>query len=265
MMGKRVSFSEGMTMWKGLGTAFAAGVMLATGSAIWADDTVRLGGPSAENSIRGGTDTELVHARGGFYGGRGGFYGGGWNRGGWGGGWNRSFYGGGWGGGWNRGFYGGGFYGRGYGYGLGFYGSRYYSPYYSVGLYSRPYYGYSSYYYPSYYYYPCAGEDASTVTLQGQVPQFAASQQLPAPRQYGPMDYRYDGGPIQQVPLPGGDTNPAKRPGPGATIPLDGKLVSLPTGISGGFSPVTLTPPETRTSVAPSVPRVDYPAYGEQR
>src|SRR5687767_14881592 len=96
------SFWEGMTMRKLILSALAATCLLTAGSAARAqEDTFRLGGPSAQADIEGGTDTELVYYRGGYRGGRGfygGFYGG--YRGGY-GGWGRGGYGG-----WGRGYYG---------------------------------------------------------------------------------------------------------------------------------------------------------------
>src|SRR5262245_55524842 len=98
---------EGMTMRKFVWSALAATCLLAAGSAARAqDDTFRLGGPSAQADIEGGTDSELVYYRGGY--GRG-FYGGHY------GGYGRGFYGG-------YGGYGRGFYGYGRGYGVGYYG-----------------------------------------------------------------------------------------------------------------------------------------------
>ena len=82
-------------------------------------------------------------------------------------------------------------------------------------------------------------------------------------------DFPYDGGPQAPVPMPApnGDINPAGQPRP--NVPLDGKLVSLPTEPSGGFAPVTT--PETQrlryvvpTTTKTPTPRVVYPAYGEQ-
>ncbi len=241
-----------------LGTALAAGLWLVAGGASWGQDTVRLGGPSAQNDIFGGTDTELVHRRYGYYGG--GYY--------------RGYYGG--------GYFGGGYYGRSY-YGSGYYGGGYYRPYYAsyyqpyyYGSYFQPYYfGNGNYYQPyyrSYYYYPCAGDVASTPMLTAQ-----ASYQVPAPRptyqppvpqqQYqtptppanpGDGTFPYDGGPRDTVPMP--SSNRAPNSIPNGIVPLDGRLVSMPTGISGGVSRVG-TATQRPTSVTPS--RVAYPAYGE--
>jgi len=269
--GKVVNFLEGMTMLRWTGTTLAAGLMLAVGSTVWADDdTVRLGGPEAQNGIQGGTDTELVRGyygggyRGGFYGGGRGYYGGGYRGGFYGGG--RGYYGGGFYGG--SGYYVGGFYGgRGY-YGGGFYGGRgYYGGFY--GYSSFPSYYYSPYVYASYYNYPCAGDVAPAMTMQTQTLQYGPASSLPAPQPFMPPagstpgNFRYDGGPKEPVPspIPGADMNPAKAPR--AIVPLDGKLVGLPTTITGGFTPVTLTP-LPKTTAANYVPRVAYPAYGER-
>src|SRR5262245_6626942 len=106
-------------------TALAAGLLLTGGAASRADDTIRLGGPSALADIQGGTDIELVYARGGYHGGGhyGGHYGGARYYGGHYGGYGARYYGGHYGG------YGARYYG-GYGhYGHGYYGG--YRPYYA--------------------------------------------------------------------------------------------------------------------------------------
>ena len=218
--------------------AFAAGLVLAFTSATWADNTVRLGGPSAQASIDGGTDISLVHGRyrggyhGGYYGGRG----------------YSAYYG-------NRG-----------------YGGGYYRPYVSVGFYGRPSYYYPrtySYYYPtyypayyptyyvqpSYYYYPVAGETPPPVTLQSNYPaQLPRTYVPPMPPAQGEGPFPYDGDPRNLVPLPAPQPNPAAP----RIIPIDGRLVSLPNEISGGVSQIG-----TPTPRAP-VPRVPYPAYGDE-
>ncbi|MSU79575.1 MAG: hypothetical protein EXS16_15985 [Gemmataceae bacterium] len=239
-------------MRKGKWIALAAvGLMLAGGGAVWANDTVRLGGPQAQAEITGGTNTELVHR------GRGGY-----NRGGYGG----SYYGGGYGGG---GYYGGG------------YRSGYYSPYAYNSYYSRSYYSSSSYYPRSYYsqsyyspyyssyYYPCAGEEAPTVALQAT----SRSTLLAPPQGYTPPpvrnvppmppagdgSFRYDGEPRNIVPMPAPvNVDPVK--GPQRLVPLDGKLVSF-----GGVSPIpTPNPRNIVGSTASSTVRISYPAYGEE-
>ena len=242
-------------MRKGTWIALASvGLMLAGGGAIWANDTVRLGGPQAQSEISGGTNTEMVRwGRGGYYrGGYGGYYGGGYG------------------------------YRGGYGYG---YGARYYSPGVSLNFYSQPY--YSSYYYPrayysssyytpyysSAYYYPCAGEVAPTVTLQS-----ASYSMLPAPQAYTPQptaprpsqyvppmppagdrSFRYDGEPRNIVPTPA-PTNVDPVKGPQRLVPLDGKFVSF-----GGVSPIPSPNPRNIVgATANSTVRVSYPAYGEE-
>jgi hypothetical protein len=229
-----------MTMRNLVWAALATALLLAGFGVASASDTIRLGGPSAQSTIQGDVDTELVrwrnHGYGGFYrGGYGGFY-----RGGYG-----------------RGYYGGGYYRP-------YYYSSYYRPYYYSSYY-RPYY-YGSYYRPYYnstYYYPIAMDSVSppVTMLQGN-----AYYQAPAPQQYGPLmppingngTFQYDGGPRSPIPMPSPDpeTNPAKTPR--GIIPIDGRLVSMPTQATGGVSvPFTHVPAST------SVPRVTYPAYGE--
>ncbi len=235
-------------MRKGTWIALAAvGLMLAGSGVVWANDTVRLGGPQAQADITGGTNTELVHR------GRGGY---------------------------NRGGYGGSYYGGGY-------GARYYSPYahysyYSRSYYHRPSYYSSSYYYPhsyysqsyyspyySSYYYPCVGEETPTLALQAT----SRSTLLPAPQGYTPPpvknvplmppagdgSFRYDGEPRNIVPMPAPvNADPVK--GPQGLVPLDGKLVSF-----GGVSPIpTPNPRNIIGSTASSTVRVSYPAYGEE-
>lgn len=245
-------------------SALAAGFLLVGGSAAWASDTVRLGGPAAQTDIQGGTDTELVHwgrgggfGRGGFGGGygRGGFGGGFYGRGGYGGFYGRGYYGGFYGGG--RGF--GGFYAGGYGRYNGwprFYSSYYSQPYYYSSYYSQPYYYTPTYYQPCDYYYPIAGESAPTMTLQAK-----STYQTPAPQ--GDGTFSYDGGPRRVVPMPDGrgDVNPAKDPR--GVVPLDGRLVVLPSETRGGVSPVT-SPEIQRLRYVSTPSRVSYPAYGEE-
>jgi hypothetical protein len=243
----------------------AAGAILAGGEAAWASDTVRLGGPAAQAGVDGGTDTFLVHRRGGYGGGFGGrsYYGGGYG--------GRSYYGGGYGG---RSYYGGGYGGRSY------YGGYYGRPFVSVGFYGRPYYSgyYRPYYYPSYYptyyptyysqpyysydaeyYYPIAGQVQQAATVQGN-----GSYQSPAPQIFIPHGnsdgtFPYDGDPRNVVPMPSQNNRPNPAPG---VLPIDGKLVSLPNEINGGVLPVGLpAPPRVST---PTAPRVTYPAYGDE-
>ena len=204
--------------------ALATGCLLAAGRVVSAQDTIRLGGPSAQ-AAKETTDTELVHRR---YGHHGGYYGGG------------RYY--------------GGYYGRSY------YSSYYYRPYYyprAYSYYTPSYYYTPTYYAPayypaaSYYYYPIAGENvaAPVTTVQG-------TYQGPAPQQYVPPmppagngTFQYDGGPRQPIPAPVPDINPAK--GTRGSVPIDGKLVSLPA------IPLVNLP----QSVAP---RTAYPAYGDE-
>jgi hypothetical protein len=71
--------------------------------------------------------------------------------------------------------------------------------------------------------------------------------QMPAPRDLGTQSYPYDGGPQAPVPMPGNNgVNPPVAPTrtpPVATVPLEGRLVSLPGPAQ----------------------RLSYPAYGERR
>ncbi len=213
--------------------ALAAGAILVMSEAAWANDTVRLGGPAAHASVDGGTDTFLVHRRGGY---GGGYYG-------------RAYY--------------GGYYGRSY------YGGYYGRPFLSVGFYGRPYYAgyYRPYYYPSYYYqpnyysnyynYPCAGDVAPVMPS-------VASYQAPLAPVYSSArpanddgTFHYDGNPRILVPMPSSKTTPA----PGV-LPVDGRLVSLPSETTGGVLPVGLPTAQRATSLP--APRVVYPAYGEE-
>jgi hypothetical protein len=234
-------FSEGMTMRNFGWAALATGFLLAGFGVASASDTIRLGGPSAQSTIQGDVDTELVRWR---------HHGFGHHRH-----FTPYFYG--------RSFYGGGYY-RPY-----YYANNYYRPYYYSNYYRPYYYGsyYGSYYRPYYYssyYYPIAGESVlpPVTTLQGN-----GYYQVPASQQYAPPmpppingngTFQYDGGPRSPIPMPIPDpeTSPAKTPR--GIIPIDGRLVSLPTQATGGVSvPFTHVPAST------SVPRVSYPAYGE--
>jgi hypothetical protein len=235
-----------MTMRSLVWAALATGFLVAS-----ANDTVRLGGPSA---VQSAGDTELVHGRG--------HHGGGYSHGHYGGGYGRSYYGGGYG----RGYYGGyyrpyfGVYYRPYVYG------SYYSPYYISSNYT-PYYSssyYTPYYSSSYYDYPIAGETVSrpATTLQSsyQSPVPVQQQYVPPmpPASNGNGTFQYDGGPRSVIPMPA-ETNPASTPR--SIIPTDGRLVSLPTQTTGGTSQISTRPTTTRAKT--SEPRVSYPAYGE--
>jgi len=238
--------------------ALAAGLALAGGSIASANDTVRLGGPAAQAAMSGSTD-ELVRWRGGYYGGGyRGYYGGGY----------RGFYGG----GYNRPYY-NSFYGRPY-YNS-FYARPYfnnYQPYYSAfyprvySTYYSPYYCSPSYYAPAYsypsYYYPIAGETlpAPLATMQG-APAYAAPQYTPPMPPPGNGTYPYNGGPNAPVPMPNAVPNQGNPPAP--TLPIDGRLVSLPATFSGGVN--AFGPHSTPAPAAPTpAPRVSYPAYGEE-
>lgn len=261
-------------------SALAATCLLAAGSTARAQgDTFRLGGPSAQADIEGGTDTALVYYRGGGGYGRGHYGGhyGGYGRGFYGGGYGRGFYGGygrgygvGYYGGYGRGYYGGygrGYYG-GYGLGLGYYGGYGgYGGYYSPAYYYTPTYYYSQPY-CSDYYYGISGDNAPLLTLQATSNNngiAGLSQRLLPFSSDG--TYPYNGGPASVIPMPAAPLNKLQP-----SLPVDGKLVTLPTETRGGFSPVTspdiqrlryvTTPAATATPAAPI--RVKYPAYGEK-
>jgi hypothetical protein len=183
-------------------------------------------------------------------------------------------YRGGYRGGFHGGFHGGygyrGYYHHGYHssfrFSFGFY-PRYY------GYYPRSYYGYYPSYYPYYsgysinvyrpaYYYPrtviIASEpyycpiDTTTITPMpctttleyGPSTNSGApsAEALPAPKPLPQPQgtYPYDGGPRVPVPMP--KTDPAPMAAPPATVPLEGRSVSLPARPA----------------------KLSYPAYGEQ-
>jgi hypothetical protein len=181
-----------------------------------------LGGAVTTLQLDEDADTLLVWGRRGFYGGYRGFYGG-----------YRGFYGG------YRGFY-GGYYPRYYSYG-GYY-PRYYGGYYP-GYYNYYYPRYYYNYYPSYYWGCSLGDslgNAGVVTVLGGEPQPAAPAQASPQPQPSQGNYPYDGGPANPVPLPGTEPKPATPPQP--TVPLEGRVVSLPSKPG----------------------KYVYPAYGEQ-
>src|ERR1017187_2810614 len=216
-------FLEGFTMrsvsWL---AALAVGCVLAGVGVVSANDTIRLGGPSAQAAIQGGTNTELVRWGYGYHGHYRGYY--------------RPYYG------YYRPAY---YYPRAY---------TYYAPSYYPRYYYTPTYYYSAPSYGSYYYYPISGEalPPPATTVQGSYP-------APAPQQYVPPmpppggTFQYDGGPRSIVPMPNSNEPPL------VVIPIDGKLVSLPTQITGGTSQVGM-PAAPRTGE----PRATYPAYGEE-
>jgi hypothetical protein len=229
---------------------FAAGLLtLAGNTAAWAqNDTFRLGSSSsgAAAAVSGGTDTELVHGRGGY---RGHYWGG------------HSYY---------RPYWGG------YGY-----ASYYYRPAYYRPAYYRPYYYgpvvYQPYYYAAPAYYPISGQaDVPATLAQLPAPQQATSQYRPTtarpqvlpmpaivPQQPGGLQtFPYDGGP--QVPLPTPQVDPASGPRP--TVPLQGKIVSRPQETTGGTTPLfTVSLSTYGQTVTLGTPRsYTYPAYGDQ-
>ena len=224
--------------------ALATGLLLAGFGVASASDTIRLGGPSAQSTIEGDADTQFV--RGGFHGHAGHFHG-------------------------HAGHFHGhaahfhghaGFHGRGF-FGAGFYRPYYYASYYRpyfFGSYYNPYF-YTPYYYGTNYYYPCAGDSLPpATTLQASGYYQASAPQLYAPQApvNGNGTFQYDGGPRSPIPMPipNPESNPAKTPR--GILPIDGRLVSLPTQATGGVSL-----PFTHVPASISVPRVTYPAYGE--
>ena len=180
------NFLEGITMRNWMWAVLATGCLLAGFGTVSADDTVRLGGPSAQADVQGGTDTDLVR----------------WGRGGY--------------GGYNRGGY-GGHYRGGYGYYRGYYGG-YGRPYYYGGYYAPAYYYPPTYYAPTYYAprairyysYPINGESSPppATTMQGSF--YPSQSQQP----FGNGTFPYDGGPRAPVPMPNpsSDANPANTP-----------------------------------------------------
>lgn len=204
-------------------------------------------------------DTELVRYgyRGGWGGGYRGWGGGyrGWGGGyrGWGGGWGGYGYRGwGWGGyrGWGWGGYGyrgwgwGGYRGWGWGnyYGWGgYYRPWSYYSYYSPYCYYSPYYYYPQVYYPSAisYYYDTPGLSDLSIRPRNLMPEDAGQQHSPD------GTYPYDGGPKNPAPMPN-NAPPKPMKQPERTVPLEGKVVSLP--------PV----------YTPERPQYSYPAYGEK-
>jgi len=242
------------------------------------------------------------HYRGGYGGYRGGYGG---YRGGY-GGYRGGYYGGyrgSWGGGYG-GYY-GGYYAQPY---YGGYYSGYSQPYYYGGYYSQPYYGgyYGGGYYRSNYggyhhrhYYggyrrislngdPCSsGVELTVISTPTAFTQLPVQQAQPAaPIQYEsaakpqglPMPavapsqnqtFPYDGGPQAPLPLPGPNgVEPSVAPQP--SVPLTGKVVSLPRELSGGTSQYTIThlvgfgTATPNTAQAPAATSYAYPAYGEQ-
>jgi len=267
--------------WTGMARADEPGSAARDGGA----KTFTLGfdGQADTDLVRGYRGGHVAHYGGGHYGGYGRAYYGGYGRGYY-GGYGRSFYG------YGRGFYGnyyrpyyGGFYAGYRSYYRPYYYAGYYPQYYSSGYYSP----YSSYYYaPSVYYstpYYCpisygveslapAVINGSGAYYQGQPgyqgqpsyqgqpganpvmpPAPAGNGSYPAQPDNGGT-YPYNGGPGNQVPqqqqLPP-DAAPIKGV-PLKTVPLEGKLVSLPPKQA------------TKTATAAPATRFAYPAYGEQ-
>jgi hypothetical protein len=104
--------------------------------------------------------------------------------------------------------------------------------------------------------------------------QYLPPQEMLPPDAVGPYDggpypgqtYPYDGGPQYPVPQPGA-VQPGATPQP--SVPLTGKVVSLPRQTTGGVLHYTsfsaATPAPATAPVAPvSTTPYRYPAYGEQ-
>jgi hypothetical protein len=180
------------------------------------------------------------------------------------GGYNRPYYGGYGYGGYGNGGYGYGGYGNG-GYGYGGYGNGGYG----YGGYGNGGYGYGGYGNGGYYgigYENPAGTDYAAPFGQAPVQQYQylQPQQLPAPAVVAPQageTFPYDGGPQSPVPQPGvAPVQPGATPQP--TVPLTGKVVSVPRETTGGV--VYYTSYTDRTTAATPTSRYTYPAYGDQ-
>jgi hypothetical protein len=270
-MAEMLPFVEDPTMIRFGSTAFAAAFLLLAAQSAKAQDTIRLGGTGdakVQNLLDDGqSDIEQVYYRGGYRG--------------WGGGYR------GWGG--NRGWGYGGWGYRGWGYaGWGYRPWLAYRPFYRPYWYASSYYApsyYPSYYYgqPAYSYYnnPCAGDNAEMppATVLGSTSSYAQRpviEKMPYPvtssRESSDGTFHYDGGPAYQTPLPvqnrPAPAGPQKRP----TVPLDGKLVSIPgpTGASFSYPAYGETPSTPAPAATPAIPvriatttaPISYPAYG---
>jgi hypothetical protein len=253
-------------------TALAAALVMVGSSKLQAQDTLRLGGTGDAKvqtlEFDGQADTDQVYWRGGYRG------------------WGRPY----------AGFYRPWSY-RPFVYRPFVYRPWVYRPYYAYRpyYYSSPYAYYTpSYYYsaPAYSYYyadPCGTDTPSmpkAVVLgsssYAQAPIFQTPSQSQSPRpiappQSGDGTFRYDGGPGQPMPLPGPE-GPAptnqKRP----TLPLDGKLVSIPSNSSAGHTyaaygetprlpaqaPAKTSPVRVASGPAAATVRVAYPAFGDR-
>ena len=233
--------------------ALSTAVLLAGVGAASADDIVKLGGPSAQATIQGGTDIALAAYRGGGHGGgHGGYHGG-----------HYAHYGHG-----HYGHYGHGHYGH-YGhYGHHGHYANYWRGYYpwGYGLYARAYFGYPRLY--GYYggYYPYASYYAPSYYYSDPCDYSVAAETLPAPAQatYYPQrlspttpvgTFPYNGGPVNVVPMP----ISAPKSGP-IVLPADGRLVSLQTTPTGGTTQMG----NRQSAPTTTAPTVRYPAYGEE-
>jgi len=252
---------------------------------VYADDLIRLGGTATSGNAEvrtlgydGDATTEFTAYRGG------GFHGGGSFHGGYHGGYRgyAGHYHGGYYGRSYVGHYHGGYYrpyhhygyyrpfigiGLGFGYGRGYYGGGYYGGGYNTGYASPVYYSSPAYYgAPASYANPCTCYDGygygSSMPYAAPVsPSYSApSQTLPPPQSEalpvnprpavppGSVTYPYNGDPASLVPLPPTGPNPTVAPKAPATVPPQGRLVSLP---------------EQPAPAAQGQTRFAYPAYGE--
>lgn len=205
-------------------TALATALLLAGSGAAWANDIVRLGGPSAQVGIQGGADTELVHAR--YYGG---YHGG------------ARYY--------------GSYYHRPYYYSSYYYRPYYYRPYVNF---CTPYY-YPTYYYREYYY-PLAGNSVSTVTLQttGNSPLPPANGDGTFPYDGGPHNPIPMPNPMDDTNPTKNPRGIVPLDGRLVTLPI-----TTTGGISPVTAPAIQRLRFVTTPSATPI-RVTYPAYGEE-
>jgi hypothetical protein len=229
----------------------AAVILFASAAARAGDDvlTLKMGAVSAPTMTLGfdGKDADSIEvARGFHHGFHGGFHNSGFHHG-FHGGFHHSHFHHGFGFAFYPRYYYPSYYYPGFGFGLNFYRPYYYAP--PLYDYSTPYYYNTPYYYTPSYYSPI-GVSLTTmpyaVSLSiGRSPAVLQTQPAPAaaPLPGSPPlngTFPYDGGPANPVPMPRAE--PAPTSTPPATVPLEGRVVSLPA------KPAKLT----------------YPAYGEQ-
>jgi hypothetical protein len=126
-----------------------------------------------------------------------------------------------------------------------YYPRAYYYPrvysYYSPAFYYTPTYYIQPYYAP-YYYSPYWGDAAQPSSL------------TPYAVQAYPGTFQYNGGPVTPVPMPYSLTPEIKN----ESVPIENGVVFTSTQMSGGTSQHGAVTP------AQAMPRVQYPAYGEE-